>query len=243
MKIDIIFPVLNEENRLENGIIKTLEYLKTSKFNDFKLTIVDNGSTDKTEEIGLKLCEKNSQVKYIRIEEKGVGVAFREGVKHTNFEIVGYMDIDLSTDLESIDEVFRIFFNNLNIDIITGSRNMKESEVKNRPLVREITSKSLGKIINIILKTKLKDYMCGFKFFRREKLNEIMLNISDEKGWFYCAELLIYSEWKNYIIYELPVKWTDERENSKVDNQIFSLINKYMKQIFRLAKMKKEKKL
>ena len=221
MKIDIIFPVLNEENRLENGIIKTLEYLKTSKFNDFKLTIVDNGSTDKTEEIGLKLCEKNSQVKYIRIEEKGVGVAFREGVKHTNFEIVGYMDIDLST----------------------GSRNMKESEVKNRPLVREITSKSLGKIINIILKTKLKDYMCGFKFFRREKLNEIMLNISDEKGWFYCAELLIYSEWKNYIIYELPVKWTDERENSKVDNQIFSLINKYMKQIFRLAKMKKEKKL
>ena len=153
------------------------------------------------------------------------------------------MDIDLSTDLESIDEVFRIFFNNLNIDIITGSRNMKESEVKNRPLVREITSKSLGKIINIILKTKLKDYMCGFKFFRREKLNEIMLNISDEKGWFYCAELLIYSEWKNYIIYELPVKWTDERENSKVDNQIFSLINKYMKQIFRLAKMKKEKKL
>ena len=70
-----------------------------------------------------------------------------------------------------------------------------------------------------------------------------MLNISDEKGWFYCAELLIYSEWKNYIIYELPVKWTDERENSKVDNQIFSLINKYMKQIFRLAKMKKEKKL
>ena len=112
MKIDIIFPVLNEENRLKNGIMKTLEYLKTSKFTDFKLIIVDNGSTDKTEEIALKLCEKNSQIKYIRIEEKGVGIAFREGVKHTNFEIVGYMDVDLSTDLESMNEVFKIFFNN-----------------------------------------------------------------------------------------------------------------------------------
>ena len=116
---------------------------------------------------------------------------------------------------------------------------MKESNVYGRPFIRNLTSKFLGKIINLLLKTKLKDYMCGFKFFKRTKLLELMTKVSNEKGWFYCAELLIYAEWNKYGVYELPVTWVDEREHSKVDSQIFKLIKNYLKHIFRLLKAKK----
>lgn len=241
MKIDIIFPVLNEENRLRNGVHQTVEYLKKSKFSDYRILIADNGSNDSTEKIALELSKENEKIEYIKISEKGVGLAFREGIEKSKFEIVGYMDIDISTDINSLDKVYELFLINEKIDVITGSRNMKESKVYGRPFIRTLTSKILGYIINLLLGTSLKDYMCGFKFFRRTELIKLMSKVSNEKGWFYCAELLIYAEWNKYGVHELPVIWIDEREHSKVDSQIFKLAKNYLKHIFRLLKAKRGK--
>ena len=44
----------------------------------------------------------------------------------------------------------------------------------------------------------------------------------------------------NYKIKEIPIKWIDERKNSKVDSQILKLTKNYLKNIFRLLKVKKE---
>ena len=227
MKIDIIFPVLNEENRLRNGVHQTVEYLKKSKFSDYRILIADNGSNDSTEKIALELSKENEKIEYIKISEKGVGLAFREGIEKSKFEIVGYMDIDISTDINSLDKVYELF--------------LIESKVYGRPFIRTLTSKILGYIINLLLGTSLKDYMCGFKFFRRTELIKLMSKVSNEKGWFYCAELLIYAEWNKYGVYELPVIWIDEREHSKVDSQIFKLAKNYLKHIFRLLKAKRGK--
>lgn len=240
MKIDIIFPVLNEENRLRNGVQQTVEYLKKSKFSDYKILIVDNGSNDATEEIALELSKENEKIEYIKISEKGVGLAFREGIRKSKFEIVGYMDIDISTDINTLDRVFEIFNEEKNISIVNASRNMKNSIVQGRPLLRIIPSKVLVSLINYLLRINLTDYMCGFKFFKRKKLEELMQKVSNEKGWFYCAELLIYGKWYNYKIKEIPIKWIDERKNSKVDSQILKLTKNYLKNIFRLLKVKKE---
>lgn len=236
MKIDILFPVLNEENRLRSGIEQTLAFLKGSPFDEYRLTIVDNGSVDKTEAIAHELVSQNESVHYLKLTEKGVGVAFRAGVSATDFDIVGYMDIDLSTDVSSLNDVHSLFSQQADLQVVTGSRNLPTSEVIDRPFFRELTSKYLAKIINVSLGTGLHDYMCGFKFFRREALKGLMNQASDEKGWFYCAELLIYGEWTGVKIHELPVKWIDEREHSKVDNQLFQLIHKYLKQIQRMRR-------
>ena len=42
----IIFPVLNERLRLENGVTRTVEYLHRIAFEDYEIIIVDNGSED-----------------------------------------------------------------------------------------------------------------------------------------------------------------------------------------------------
>ena len=55
MKVNILFPVLDEERRLEKGILKTLVFLKKNKLFDYQLTIIDNGSTDATEAISRRL--------------------------------------------------------------------------------------------------------------------------------------------------------------------------------------------
>ena len=68
--INIIFPVLNEKLRLESGIRRTVEYLKYIHFEDYRITIVDNGSTDETPQIADRLCAEHPKVSYERIQIK-----------------------------------------------------------------------------------------------------------------------------------------------------------------------------
>ena len=68
---DLLFPVLNERLRLENGIQRTMEYLKKNVKIPYELTILDNGSDDETPEIGQALERKYQEVRYVRVGERG----------------------------------------------------------------------------------------------------------------------------------------------------------------------------
>ena len=96
LSINLLFPVLNERLRLENGIERSMAYLKENVTIPYQLTILDNGSEDETPEIGKALAAKYPEVSYVRVGERGVGVAFRKGISINPCNLVGYMDIDLS---------------------------------------------------------------------------------------------------------------------------------------------------
>lgn len=234
MNINILFPVLNEELRLENGIIKTLEFMKSNINNDFQLTIVDNGSIDATEKISKDLCAKYKNITYIKTKEKGVGTAFREGVANNTFDIVGYMDIDLSTDVKHLKDVINIFENDLAVDMVNGSRLNNASKMTGRKWYRNLTSRGLTMILKLNLKMKASDSICGFKFFKKDFVEQLIPEADNsENGWFYIIELLIRAEKKGAKIVELPVRWEDDY-NSTVNTG--KLIKHYLKQIRRLKK-------
>lgn len=238
MKIDIIFPVLNEEKRLNEGIKKTIDFLNNNNIEDYSIIIADNGSTDSTEKIAKNLIIKYNNIKYIKLSEKGVGLALRESIKISSADIVGYMDIDLSTNLIHLKDVIELFENNNNLDIVVGSRNQKKSKVIGRSFLRNITSNGLTLFVNSVLKTSRSDYMCGFKFFKNSTAKKLIEICSTYNGWFYCAEFIIVAEWFGYNIEELPVCWNDDSANSKVNGRMFKIIKEYMKQIFLLKKRK-----
>lgn len=239
--INILFPVYNEKLRLENGIRKTIKYLDVNFPNDYVLTIVDNASTDETQEISNKLCSEFSQVHYIRIQEKGVGVAVRKGVSENTSEVVGYMDVDLSTDINHLAEVIQQFKTNNSIDMVNGSRWNKKSDTQGRKWYRNITSAGLTFLLKFTLKMKSTDAICGFKFWKKSSIEQLIQDAGEsENGWFYIIELLLRAERNKMNIYELPVRWKDDY-NSKV--KVIPLIKNYCTQIIRLRKtFRKEKK-
>lgn len=108
MDITILFPVLDERLRLRKGIETTVKYLRKNSTIPYHLMILDNGSTDETPEIAARLCEEYEEVEYVRVNQKGVGVAFRKGIELNRSEIVGYMDIDLSTNIKHLGEAIHI---------------------------------------------------------------------------------------------------------------------------------------
>lgn len=100
---------------------RTVEYLRKIAFEDYEIIIVDNGSEDETPQIAEMLCQKYEKVRYERINVRGVGAAFRRGVELSHGDVVGYMDIDLSTNIKHLGEAIHLLKHSLRSNTLTAA--------------------------------------------------------------------------------------------------------------------------
>ena len=226
----IIFPVLNERLRLESGVTRTVEYLQKIDFADYEIIIVDNGSEDETPQIAEMLCKKYDKVRYERINIRGVGAAFRRGVEISRGDVVGYMDIDLSTNIKHLGEAIHLFETQPEIAYINGSRFARESDTKGRKWYRKITSQGLLILLKLFLRMKSTDAICGFTFVRRQTALSLIEG-SSQDGWFYMIEFLLRAEKRGVKILDYPVEW---QEDYNTTVKVFKTICNYLVQIARL---------
>lgn len=231
MDINIIFPVLNERLRLEKGIRTTVDYLQSIGVEAYRITIVDNGSTDETPRIAEKLCREYEKVFYEQIAVKGVGAAFRRGVELNTCEIVGYMDIDLSANIKHLGETIALFKEDEKLQYVNGSRFAQESDTKGRKWYRKVTSRGLLILLKLFLGLKCSDAICGFTFVRKEAAEELVAACSGDNGWFYMIEFLLRAEKRGMNVLDYPVEW---QEDYNTTVKIFKTICNYLVQIGRL---------
>lgn len=238
--INLLFPVLNERLRLQKGIETTIAYVREHVKIPCRLTILDNGSEDETPEIGKKLEEDYPEVTYVRVGERGVGVAFRKGIELNDCDIVGYMDIDLSTDLKYLGKTIEMFQQDPELQYVNGTRFSKESDTKGRKWYRKITSMGLVFLLKTIFHMKATDALCGFTFLRREEAEQLVAESSQDNGWFYTVEFLLRAERDGMKICDMPVEW---QEDYNTTVKVFKTIKNYIIQIHRLRMaLKSEKK-
>ena len=82
----------------------------------------------------------------MRIAQKGRGRALKQCWTSSKSDIVAYMDIDLSTQLDDIRPLLDSISKN-KFDVAIGSRLIKGSVVEGRSRKREFTSRTYNKII------------------------------------------------------------------------------------------------
>lgn len=233
LSINLLFPVLNERLRLRSGIEKTMEYLKANVTIPYSLTILDNGSDDETPQIGMELAQKYPEVTYVRVGERGVGVAFRKGIELNKSHIVGYMDIDLSTDLKYLSRTIELFQEKPELQYVNGSRFSRESDTRGRKWYRKITSMGLVFLLKTVFHMKATDAVCGFTFLRREAAQQLVKESSNDNGWFYTIEFLLRAERDGMNIYDMPVEW---QEDYNTTVKIWKTIKNYLVRIYALKK-------
>lgn len=237
-KIEITIPVLNEERSLEQQVLTVLEHFQSQlgHFENINLVIADNGSTDQTPVIARRLEAQHSKVKYLRLDKRGVGLALKSSWVGSDADIVGYMDLDLATDLKHLGEALDILVAQ-EAGIVAGSRLAKGAKVIGRSPLREVTSRTFNMIVKVWFRTKFTDGMCGFKFLRRAHLSDLMRHGAQNDGWFFSTELLVVAEHLGIKVKDLPVAWTDDPD-SKV--KIGRLTIEYLKAMRSLkAKLKR----
>lgn len=211
--IEITIPVLNEEKNIKRQILLLHAWLSENLNSepDWTIIIADNGSNDSTQQYSRELETYYKNIKYIRIDQKGVGKALHQSWSQSSAEIIGYMDLDFATKLEHIKDVVTVLENGY--DLIYGTRLHPHSVVQGRSLQREISSRCFNFIIKHYLKTRFSDGMCGFKFLKKNIYQDLYQHGATNTGWFFSTELLAVAERKKYKIYELPIHWTDTTES------------------------------
>ena len=206
-KIEVVIPIYNEEEELAANIKKLYAFLNkklTSYY--WHITIADNASTDGSLTIAKKLSKDLSHVGYIHLDQKGRGRAVKKAWRKSSADILVYMDVDLSTDLNNLPPLIAALSKGYDIGI--GSRLLPASKVIRRPLKREILSRGYNILIKLFFQTRFSDAQCGFKGVTRRVVDKLIPKISDN-AWFFDSELLIVGEKMGYKIYEEPVRWFD----------------------------------
>jgi glycosyltransferase involved in cell wall biosynthesis len=102
LQVDIVVPVRNEERDLAPSVRRLAGYLRESFPFTARITIADNGSTDATWEIASQLARELPPVRAVRMELPGRGRALRAIWSQSDAEVLAYMDVDLSTDLNAL---------------------------------------------------------------------------------------------------------------------------------------------
>lgn len=205
--IDVTLPIYNEQKELKENTLKLYQYLKkTYGEGKFSITIADNASTDNSLVIAKAIADVYKEIHYIHLGEKGRGRAIKKTWLQSTANILAYMDIDLSTNLESLPKLVYAI-KNKHYDLAVGSRLLPQSKIINRPLLREILSRGLNILIKLLFQTKFSDAQCGFKAISSARKNVLKKIVDNE--WFFDSELLILAEKSKLKIYEEPVVWVD----------------------------------
>jgi glycosyltransferase involved in cell wall biosynthesis len=207
----VVIPVYNEQDDLEPSILKLRQFLLHNVEYDWRVVIADNASQDRTLEIAKELAERYpGQVTFVHLDQKGRGRALRKAWTESDADIVSYMDVDLSTDLNAFPPLADSLIDS-EYDVAIGSRLKRGAQVE-RGLKREIISRTYNLMIKLMFWNHFSDAQCGFKAVTRRVVREIVPLIKDQ-AWFFDSELLLLAERMGYRIFEVPVTWTDDPDS------------------------------
>ena len=210
--LDIVIPVHNEEAALAATVHRVTRHLDRMPWS-WQVTIADNASTDATPIIARRLAREHPGVQVVTLSEKGRGRALKQVWSASEAEVLVYMDVDLSTDLNALLPLVAPLLSG-HSDLAIGSRLTRGSSVVRGPK-RELVSRSYNVLLRSTLRARFTDAQCGFKAIRRP-VAQALLPLVEDDTWFFDTELLVLAERSGLRIHEVPVDWVDDPD-SRVD--------------------------
>jgi len=212
-KISLIIPVFNEEQALEMRVKYICEYLKTvTSLDDFEIVVVNNGSTDKTQEILDIISKRFASVVPVYIKQRGLGLALKRGLIVAKFDCIMFVSIDLGFGAkfikQSIDKYFEGF------DLVLGSKGHKDS-IYEAPISRKMYSYIFNNVVKLIFDIKCSDTQGTFLISK--KCRSEIIDMLDSPGPFFQTQVVIYANKINARIFELPVIYKAGSRKSKMN--------------------------
>jgi len=227
MHISLVIPAYNEAKNIKNCVENVEQVLKELDY-IHEIIITEDGSIDGTDVIVSKLVSKNKKIRHLHSDlRRGKGKAIKDAFRVATGNILIFLDADLSTDVSRLPSLIKGIKNGA--DICIGSRHLKSSKIE-RSFLRSMFSKSYNLLVRILFKTKIKDFQCGFKAFKRDLLPFLIMTKSND--FFWDTEILLLAERMRLKISQIPIEWK-ERKKSKIN-----LIKNPLKICYELFKLR-----
>jgi hypothetical protein len=208
--LSIVVPCFNEASALHRLVDAV-----TTRFDpdSTELILVDDGSTDGTADVASTLLVGLSHGRLIVLPaNRGKGAALRAGVAETRGQKVLFMDADLSTSLDTVDDVLALL-DDVDVDVVVGSRGAPGATTTGSPALRVAMGRTFSTLSRLVAGTGILDSQCGFKAFRREAAH-LGFALSRIDRFAFDPEVLRILRLTGHRIVEHPVVWTAGERSS-----------------------------
>jgi dolichol-phosphate mannosyltransferase len=217
--LSIIIPSYNESSYLLELINKIKSVRIDKKVFDLEIIVVDDGSTDNTQEV----LSKIENIKIIYQKNSGKGGAVQKGIKHCSGDYILIQDADLEYDPNDYPQLLKPILGQDKIAIF-GSRpkkiNNKNSFFKDKHTKQGYAPYFMNKLLCflflILYKIKLTDPLTGYKIYDKKFFleNNIISN-----GFEADHEITIKLIKSKYKIIDIPINYNprSKQEGKKIN--------------------------
>jgi len=168
LSISVVIPLLNERPTLE-PLYHRLADVLSEMADRHEIIFVDDGSTDNSVEVLRNLSRLNPDVEYIRFRRNfGKSAALAAGICASKYNLVATMDADLQDIPEELPKIVQKLEEGY--DLVSGWRYQRHDK-----WTRRVASRMYNWVTSMLTGVRLHDINCGFKCYRKEVLNEVMI--------------------------------------------------------------------
>jgi dolichyl-phosphate beta-glucosyltransferase len=211
--LSVIIPSYNEMANLRKGVLDKIDHFFRNQKYSYEIIIVDDGSTDGSQEFVEKYTKDNNNFKLIKNQHLGKAGAVTTGMLSAKGENRLFTDMDQATPIEELNN-FTPFLNDY--DIIIGSRSANR---EGAPWTRLVMARGMIILRSLIVGVRgIKDTQCGFKLFKAKPAEKLFSRIQNLHNGFrkisgssvtagFDVELLYIAQKMGYKIKEVPVSW------------------------------------
>ena len=172
MKLAVAIPAYNEEKSIESIITRSLdagEYLiSNGAVDEVEIAVVSDGSTDRTVELAQKYSGKIRMIVFER--NRGYGAAIQEAWKHSDAELLGFLDADGTCDPNFFLQL-RSVLESHQADMAIGCRMNENSKM---PLVRRLSNMLFAWMVSVFSSVPVRDVASGMRVVRRASLGKLL---------------------------------------------------------------------
>jgi glycosyltransferase involved in cell wall biosynthesis len=200
--LEVLVPVLNEEQILRQSAIRLMSYLDTLAI-PYQITFGSNGSTDASAQMISELAQEFSAFEGFHIAERGCGRVFKRAMKQSRADYLITFDCDLCVDLSCIEE---ILVHLKDAPLVIGTKTIGTD---NRSLWRKIPSRCFAWFTRFCLGVSATDYAPSHNGFRRADILPFVSHLDDWTG--FTTELIVRCVCLNQSIPEVNLICDDIR--------------------------------
>lgn len=213
-RIWIVVPCFDEAERLDARAFE--DYLRARA--DVGFIFVNDGSKDGT--LGMLRALETRTRERVRVLDqqpnRGKAEAVRVGMLSAlgdGAAYAGYLDADLATPLDALDELAEVLDTNPGIEIAVGARVLLLGRQIERSALRHYSGRIFAAAASLVLALPIYDTQCGAKLFRANPATRELFSEPFGSRWIFDVEILArYLTGRGSAdgIYELPLKrWVD----------------------------------
>lgn len=205
MRLSVVIPAHNEAECIAGTVTSLYQHLVSEEIADHEIVVVNDGSTDDTEEVLRGLRDSVPTLECVNNPgPHGFGFAVRKGLDVFTGEAVAIYMADASDRPEDLVRFYRTMILN-DVECVFGTRFRSGARVHDYPLPKLILNRAANSFVQLLFGLRYNDVTNAFKLYRRHVIEGLHPLLSHHFN--LTVELPLKSIVRGYSYLVVPNDW------------------------------------